>query len=185
MLDGLHPYGLSKYDVRSCVCGLRTCRQVGDRSKQIENRIIIFHIVNCWGNEKIDSYYLLSNSILLINLLILHVKKSFNMFHSNVDSYEYHSDGLQEILSKSSYKLWCCVFIWNFSTVRSCIPQKWNTNHIALKKAPPPPIRLVCCVQLLGVLPHTVTKLCSLQADSSQIVKWNIYTLLLLLLLLL
>ena len=50
-------------------------------------------------------YYLLSNSILLMNLLILHVKKSFNIFHSSVDGYECHSDGLQEILSKSSYKL--------------------------------------------------------------------------------
>ena len=59
MLDGLYHWGLSKYDGRSCVSGLRTCQQVGDRSTQIENRIIIFQIVNCWGNEKIDSYYLL------------------------------------------------------------------------------------------------------------------------------
>ena len=35
-----------------------------------------------------------------MNLLILHVKKSFNIFHSSVDGYECRSDGLQEILSK-------------------------------------------------------------------------------------
>ena len=37
-----------------------------------------------------------------MNLLILHVKKSFNIFHISVDGYECLSDGLQEILSKSS-----------------------------------------------------------------------------------
>ena len=47
------------------------CRQVRHSNIQIENRI-----VNCRGNEKIDSYYLLSNLILLMNILILHVKKS-------------------------------------------------------------------------------------------------------------
>ena len=30
------------------------------------------------------SYYLLSNSILLMNLLILRVKKSFNIFHNSL-----------------------------------------------------------------------------------------------------
>ena len=33
------------------------------------------------------------------------VKKLCNIFHSNVDGYECHSDGLQEILSKSSINL--------------------------------------------------------------------------------
>ena len=39
----------------------------------------------------------------LMNLLILRVsKKSFNILHINVDGYECHSDGLREILSKTS-----------------------------------------------------------------------------------
>ena len=82
-----------------------------------------------------------------MNLLILHVKKYFNIFHSSVDGYECHSDGLQEILSKSSI---------NFDVV--CLsqqsdhvfPKKWNTNHIAFKDPHP---MLVCFVQLLGVSP--------------------------------
>ena len=110
-----------------------------------------------------------------MNLLILHVKKSSNIFHSSVDGYECHSDGLQEILSESSinFDVVCLSETSQQSNHVSSIPQKWNTNHIALKK-PPPPIRLVCSVQILGVLPHAVTKLCSLQADS-QILKWNTY----------
>ena len=40
-----------------------------------------------------------------MNLLILQVKKSFNIFHSSDDGYEFHADGLQEILSRSSINL--------------------------------------------------------------------------------
>ena len=37
-----------------------------------------------------------------MTLLILHVKFFFNIFHSSVDGYERYSDGLRDILSKSS-----------------------------------------------------------------------------------
>ena len=74
-----------------------------------------------------------------MNLLILHVKKSFNIFHSSVDGYECHSDGLQEILSKSSI---------NFDVV--CLSE---TSETAL-------------CSFWGYLLHAVTKSCSLQTDS-------------------
>ena len=96
---GLYHWGLSKYDGRSCVSGLRTCQQVGDRSNQIENRII----PDCelLRERKIDSYYLLSVNT-IDEFTNITCQKIFNIFHSSVDGYECHSDGLQEILPKSS-----------------------------------------------------------------------------------
>ena len=134
MLDGLYHWGLSKYDVRSCVSRVRMCRQVGHRSTQIENRIIIFQIVNCWGNEKIDSYYLLSNLILLMNFSNITCKKN---------------------LPQQCWWLWMPLR-WTVSVylklLNNQIPQKWNTYHNDFKDPPPLP-RLVCFVQLLGVSP--------------------------------
>ena len=74
-----------------------------------------------------------------MNLLILHVKKSFNIFHSSVDGYECHSDGLQEILSKSSI---------NFDVVRlsqqsdHVFPK--NGTLITLPLRTPPHVSLLC-----------------------------------------
>ena len=143
LLDGLYHWGLSKYDGRSCVSRVRMCWQVRHRSTQIENRIVNC----CGGNEKIDSYYLLSNLILLMNLLILHVKKS----------------SIAVLMSMNATQMDCeC---WSETFQQSDYPKM---EHLHNDLEPPSP-RLVCFVQLLGVSPsHAVTKLCSF------IFKWNI-----------
>ena len=55
------------------------------------------------------------------------VKKSFNIFHSNGDGYECHSEGLGEILSKSSL---------NFDVV-SLSENSQRLDHVFPKKCYP------------------------------------------------
>ena len=73
-----------------------------------------------------------------MNLLILHVKKSFNIFHSSVDGYECHSDGLQEILSKSSINF-DVVCLSETSQQSDHVFPKNGTIITTTSRSPPPP----------------------------------------------
>ena len=96
-----------------CVSGIRTCQQVGQRSTQIENRKSNYYLPDCElltslrmnSTERKNIYSLPINQFNTIDEVTNIVKKPCNIFHSNVDGYECHSDGLQEILSKSSINL--------------------------------------------------------------------------------
>ena len=74
-----------------------------------------------------------------MNLLILHVKKSFSIFHSSVDGNECHPEGLQEILSKSSIIFDVMCLSETFQQSDHIFPKNGTLITLPLRSPPPPP----------------------------------------------
>ena len=89
-----------------------------------------------------------------MNLLILHVKKSSNIFHSSVHGYECHSDGLQEILSKSTINFDVVCLSQTSQQSDHVFPTNGTLIALPLRSPPPPPPQVsVLCAAFGGYLP--------------------------------
>ena len=74
-----------------------------------------------------------------MNLQILHVKTSFNIFHSSIDGYECHSDGLREILSKSSINFDVLCLSEASQQSDHVYPKNGTLITMTYRRLPPPP----------------------------------------------
>ena len=81
------------------------------------------------------------------------MSKNLLIFHSNVDGYECHSDGLREILSNSSINFGVVCLSVTSQQSDYAFPKNGTLITLPLRTPPPPPpppTRLVCFMQLLG-----------------------------------